>query len=146
MAACTGWISNPAYSEQPQTINSQINDISALRGVTPILFLEILKTRQAPIISFKEPIKGWVRKEHLAELIALSRSQVPCSSVKLLVSSYADLRNSTVGQEAVFMILGFKKGEYPPKLNSIRFDMADDDLQRENDEIVQWAKQELEKK
>jgi len=87
-----------------------------------------------------------VRKEHLAELIALSRSQVPCSSVKLLVSSYADLRNSTVGQEAVFMILGFKKGEYPPKLNSIRFDMADDDLQRENDEIVQWAKQELEKK
>jgi len=62
--------------------------------------------------------RGWVRLSDLPALVALLDSTEPCGSVALSWSSYADPHPSTLGVEAAFLIEGYRRGEYPPGLNS----------------------------
>ena len=126
----------------------EINDISDLGKMTPVDFLNVLKEMQpTEEYIFREPIKNWISKKDLPSLLSLTNSEEPCASVALMSSSYYDTRNhSTVGQEAVFMLEGYRKGTYPPGLNSSFFDDSKEAKEarvKANEEIISWCRSEV---
>jgi hypothetical protein len=125
-----------------------INGMEDLGKMTPVDFLNAIKKGPAnEECIFRVPIKNWITKQDLPDLLALTNSTEPCPSVALISSSYYDTRNhSTVGQEAVFMLEGYRKGEYPPALNSALFDdsrEANEARTKTKDEIVAWCRSQL---
>jgi hypothetical protein len=99
----------------------------------PLEFLSFLE-REASARSFytiDEPLRGWIRREHLPRLMVLIDSTRPCAGVVLSISSYLPLA-STVGNEAAFLIEGFRQGRYPPSLHS------GGDLDARRTEIHRW--------
>lgn len=84
----------------------------------PLSFLEFLQqTRWRSSYVVDEPISQWVKREHLPALIRLLNSKLPCRAVVLTASSKM-INGSTIGDEAAFLIQGFRAGAYPPALNS----------------------------
>ncbi|MBU8869790.1 MAG: hypothetical protein KOO60_02835 [Gemmatimonadales bacterium] len=86
----------------------------------PLELLELLKTWSspnwtAPIIPF-----GWVKESDLPALMGLLDSTEPCANVQNPISSFIDSTQSTVGNEAAYLIEGFRNDRYPPRLNSTR--------------------------
>jgi len=75
--------------------------------------------------------ENWVKEEDLPELMMLLDSTEQCANVNRSVSSWIDFEPSTVGNEAAYLIEGFRKGRYPPGLNSTR-------PRPNKDEIRQW--------
>jgi len=63
---------------------------------------------------------NWVKEDDLPELMALLDSTEQCSNVKSAMSSWIDFEPSTIGNEAAYLIKGFREGRYPPGLNSTR--------------------------
>jgi hypothetical protein len=63
---------------------------------------------------------AWVKEDDLPELMELLDSTEPCANVKSALSSYIDVESSTVGNEAAYLIEGYRTGRYPPRLNSTR--------------------------
>ena len=104
-----------------------------LHGSDPLKLLEILKQDGSPwsVLSISEPVENWVKEKDLPTLIFLLDSLEPCASVMSVKSSFLPER-STVGEQAAFLILGFRAGMYPPDLHSGR--MAPD----VKDEIRAW--------
>jgi len=84
----------------------------------PLDLLELLKTWEsadwlAPHFPF-----GWVKETDLPSLVALLDSTEPCANVRSMVSSVIIRERSTVGNEAAYLIEGFRKDRYPPGLVS----------------------------
>ena len=80
--------------------------------------LELLKTWAsndwlAPQFPF-----GWVEESDLPGLVALLESTEPCANVRSMISSVIIRERSTVGNEAAYLIEGFRKDRYPPGLVS----------------------------
>jgi hypothetical protein len=63
----------------------------------------------------------WVSEEDLPELIGLVDSRDPCPHVVSVYSSYLPRERSFVGQEALFLVEGYRQGYYPPALHSRGF-------------------------
>ncbi len=91
-----------------------------LRGSDPSKLLELLTNGNFPgAVLGIEPFRNWVQEKDLPKFILLLDSPVPCASVMdIRSSSWPGV--STVGEQAAFMILGFRKGWYPPDLHSGR--------------------------
>ena len=85
------------------------------------IFFDLDGTLLAPgaVLTIGEPVRNWVQEKDLPRLILLLDSPVPCASVMSTRSSFWP-GVSTVGEQAAFMILGFRKGWYPPDLHSGR--------------------------
>ena len=77
---------------------------------------------------------GWIRESDLEALVQLVGSREPCDHVVSSVSSRLPDSRSFVGQEALFLIEGYRTGRYPPRLHSIGF------YQEKKDEILAWWK------
>jgi hypothetical protein len=92
-----------------------------LKGSDPAKLLELLTNGNFPgaVLTIGEPVRNWVQEKDLPRLILLLDSPVPCASVMSTRSSFWP-GVSTVGEQAAFMILGFRKGWYPPDLHSGR--------------------------
>ena len=71
---------------------------------------------------------AWVKESDVSSLISLLASDEPCANVCRAISSFMDCNTSTVGREAAFIIEGFRRGEYPPDLNSGRAHLNKDDI------------------
>jgi len=100
----------------------------------PMEFLSLLKNKShdpCPTYVIHGVTGDWVKEEHLAELISLLGSDQPCANVCRTISSFMDCSISTVGQEAAFIVEGFRRCEYPPDLNSGR-------ARLDKDEIFTW--------
>jgi hypothetical protein len=97
-----------------------------LWGISPVEFLKALKMERSTTDEylFREPIKNWISKRDLPGLLALADSQEPCASVALQTSSVRNSQGSTLGQEALFLLEGYRTGEYPPAPNSGGYDPA----------------------
>jgi hypothetical protein len=117
--------------------DSTIHDLSGLKGETPIQFLTRLQQRRYTFYTFDGPLKNWITQKDLPALLSLTGSKAPCSSVVLLISNQLPTQDSTVGQEALFMIEGYRKGEYPPSVAS--FSPITD-----SEELMQWAQSQME--
>ena len=109
-----------------------------LWAFTPVEFLDYLKTTKPPawgVYTIVEPLKGWVRKEHIPALIALLDSQQRCIPVVHAKSSFLP-DTSTVGREAATMITGYRDGEYPSALH------AEHTRVKRKEELRAWWEQE----
>jgi hypothetical protein len=120
-------------------VTPNIHGIEDLHGISPVGWLNHLKLRQSPIYTFWNPIKGWIQPKDLPALLSLIDSKETCASVCLSASNYATTKNSTIGQEALFMLGGLRKGEYPPALNSMIYEVDRKDL-------IAWARSQLKQK
>ncbi|MCB1634964.1 MAG: hypothetical protein KDI51_10275 [Xanthomonadales bacterium] len=76
------------------------------------------------IYTIEAPLRGWVQRDDVAELINLIDSTQPCSGVVLAVSSRLRV-HSTLGDEAAFLVEGYRQGRYPPGLTSVGMDDGD---------------------
>lgn len=81
--------------------------------------LELLK--EYPVLyCVEEDHEGWVKEADLAGLVELLDSSEPCANVISSRSSFIDFEPSTIGNEAAYLIEGYRRGKYPPRLNSTR--------------------------
>ena len=92
-----------------------------LKTTTPAKLLDLLVNGNHPgaVLTVSEPVEHWVQEKDLPRLMLLLDSPVPCASVASSKSS--DWPGvSTLGDQAAFLIQGFRKGMYPPELHSGR--------------------------
>lgn len=101
---------------------------------SPLEFLEFLQARYDDVArepnaflpySVRGTHCGWIRESDIPRLMKLVDSTSPCLPVKKLISSFLSMQPSTIGQEAAFLVEGFRcdvegvgYGGYPPRLNS----------------------------
>jgi len=78
------------------------------------------------------PDSNWIKPEHIPGLINLMDSKEPCRPVLSIYSSTLPTKLSTTGDEAIFLIQGFRKKRYPPEPNSRTYSP------KERKEILQW--------
>lgn len=85
----------------------------------PMMFLESLKTfdNRLHTYIFSHHLKNWVTEEDVPELLALLDSKEPCAGVMYEASGSVPGR-STVGDQAAFLVEGFRTRLYPPSLYS----------------------------
>ena len=88
--------------------------------IDPIGFIAILKEHKDGWITVGQAPIGWIKKHHVEQLMTLIDSKDPAVPVVSIISSYLPFKErSTVGNEAMFLIEGFRKGRYPPGLCSV---------------------------
>jgi len=91
-------------------------------SINPLEFLDILKQHPNSIYSLVLAVPdGWIKYDHVKELVKYIDLEEPCARVVSGLSSYLPQKQSTVGNEAIFLIEGFLKGYYPPSLHSESF-------------------------
>ena len=97
--------------------------------MTPLEFFEQLKVAPfVPVTVYDPPPEGWITRGHVVELMKFIDSEDPASYVLSALSSYIPFGQvSTVGNEACFLIEGYRNKSYPPFLCSIHYHVADPD-------------------
>ena len=99
----------------------------------PLAFLEMLTRRPNAPCWLSQAPEGWIKKEHVEYLLRQINSPEPAAPVVSLFSSYDPREEtSTVGNEAMFLIEGFRKQRYPPGLCSVYH------FEGEPDEFRKW--------
>jgi len=78
------------------------------------------------------PPDDWIKPEHIPGLINLINSQEPCRPVTTIQSSTIPTKLSTIGDEAMFLIEGFREKRYPPWPNSQTYSS------KERKAMLQW--------
>ena len=86
----------------------------------PFDLLDLLKRWDSNFWVSPIPPFGWVKESDLPALVELLDSSEPCASVQSMLSSLVDTTRSNVGNEAAYLIEGFRNDRYPPRLNSTR--------------------------
>ncbi|HKS58137.1 MAG TPA: hypothetical protein VJS12_22770 [Steroidobacteraceae bacterium] len=83
--------------------------------LSPPQLLEVLEGRntEGGMAFVAASRRGWVKEEHLPALMELLDSPTECLPVMHEKSSTIP-RRSTIGQEAAFMVEGYRAGTYPP--------------------------------
>jgi hypothetical protein len=130
-------------------VSPEIHSLSDLGGLTPVQFLSVLKEKKYPEYTFWTKFKHWISKKDVPSLLLLVNSKDTCASVALSSSSYYSSQTSTVGHEALFMLEGYRKEEYPPGLNSLWVDDPNetkevkDAVKKANEELIQWCRNQI---
>lgn len=89
---------------------------------TPIEFLDELKKNPDKEVTIMQAPDDWIKKEHVEELIKNVDSTEPAAPLVSVISSYYPFnQSSTVGNEALFLIEGYRAGTYPPALCSVYY-------------------------
>ena len=133
---------SPCFAEDV-TVESASADSRSLEflkdfdwSVTPPLnFLELLKKHAGAIAVIKsgnKPPKDWVTNKDVKKLIGLVDSKTLAAPVVSEGCPFMPSGCSTVGNEAMFLIEGYRKGAYPPTLCSIY------DFKGDPDECKRW--------
>ena len=89
---------------------------------TPVEFLNDLRTHpDRPVLILNAPA-GWITAPDVRLLIQQIDSPDPAAPVVSPVSSYWPTNeSSTIGNEALFLIEGYRAGRYPPALCSVYY-------------------------
>ncbi len=101
-------------------ITSQAVTAVDLQSSGAAALLEHLQLRKKGVYTVDRPIDDWVVASDVDYLIDLVDSKKACMSVALSYSSTVRAK-STVGDEAAFLVEGFKAGRYPPGLSSRKY-------------------------
>jgi hypothetical protein len=104
--------------------------------MNPLEFLHSLEKNTGVVTTILFAPDGWIKSEHVSELIKLVDSKKPCAAVVSALSSFLPAGGSTVGNEAMFLIDGYKCGKYPPALYS-----AGGTVNRNPEEYKKWWKE-----
>ena len=89
---------------------------------SPVELLELLTKEKYGIYSPMSVPKDWITEDDVRELVKFVDSKKICASVVSPLSSYLPTGESTVGNEAIFLIEGFLQERYPPSLHSEVFE------------------------
>lgn len=102
--------------------------------VSPMMWLRILQSNpETPYILSSFPPKDWLKEKHVKQLMRYINSTKLASPVVHVISSYYPFnQTSAVGNEAIFLITGFKEGRYPPALCSVYY------FNTTSEEITNW--------
>jgi len=96
-------------------------------------FLEDLTRYPGQIVSVFDPPEGWITQADAEAFMQQIDSDEPAASVVSPISSYMPFNeNSTVGNEAMFLLEGYRTGRYPPALSSLYY------FRPNRTEIRQW--------
>ena len=89
---------------------------------SPLDFLDDLRMRpHLPVMVLSVP-DGWITRDDAAMLMQEIDSEIPAAPVVSPLSSYCPLEEpSTVGNEALFLLEGYRTGRYPPRLCSLYY-------------------------
>jgi len=89
--------------------------------VTPMEFINILKVKKQGFVTVGQAPKSWIKYEDVKQLMELIDSQEPVVPVVAIISSYlpGPGRMSTLGNEAMFLIEGYRNDRYPCGICSI---------------------------
>lgn len=100
---------------------------------SPKALLQYLVNNAAlhPRYSIDEPVTCWIRREDIPYLVGRLDSRTPSLSVALRISSRIRT-DSTEGDEALFLIEGFRAGRYPPSIAS------EPTEQSQREEVKRW--------
>jgi hypothetical protein len=121
-----------ALSATPEEVpmGERMDDGFDWQNKGPLEFLEMLKSGplegvQFPCFTVWGVHRGWIQRGDIGSLLALGKSTEPCLAVVMGTSSFLPIEPSTVGQEALFMVLAYLEGEqgwvyggYPARLTS----------------------------
>ena len=106
------------------------------KASNPEEFIEFLKDHIHPLgfytINDDVQIDNWIKEEHIPKLMELVDSKESCLHVVSTYSSTLPFKLSTVGNEAIFLIQGFRKNRYPPRPTSMNISLS------EKEEILKW--------
>ena len=109
------------------TIGALANDVRSqevpaydYKAHSAVEFLQFLKSVPKQDFVVTEAPRNWITEKDVAVLVIHVHSTERCASVRSEYSSYIG-PSSTVGREAAFLIEGYRKGKYPPELNSVKF-------------------------
>ena len=87
--------------------------------LTPLDFLEKLKYQGNTWVTiWNNPPNDWIKEEHIHELIKHIESKEKSAFVVSALSSYLPSGSSAVGDEAMYLINGYRNKKYPPSLYS----------------------------
>lgn len=119
----SGCISSEKAEEKPVAPEQNFTTFQDWSKIDPLDFIEILKyAPETPLEILEGPPSDWIKEQHVSELMTLIDSQEPASPVVSLLSSYYPFnQTSTVGNEAMFLIEGYRTGRYPPRLSSLYY-------------------------
>jgi len=110
LCAVLGWACTPS---------GQYRADAAWYEGTPFTLLSILVSHPATGYPVRRAREEFVRVEHLPGLVNLLDSPTPCAAVLLPEGGEFPARYSTVGNEAAFLIEGYRAGRYPPRPSSL---------------------------
>jgi hypothetical protein len=117
------------------------------KKMTPIRFLQSLKNPYLTcvIIDYNQKISGWIKDEHLKELIQLLDSREKAIPVYESYNTDCTQYTSTIGIEALYMLEGFREGIYPPNrcsLGNYKSNSNEHNINFENrkKDILDWLK------
>lgn len=124
--AAIGWVSQQHRIPPPE---SPVGEDLDWARTDPLALLELLKSRPGiPLTIASTPPPDWITEEYVRQLMPVIDSPEPAAPVVSVLSSYYPFNeSSTVGNEAMFLIEGFRRGRYPPALCSIYYFDADPD-------------------
>ena len=108
-------------------------DTFAWQEEGPLEFLALLRQRAKEgswVYTVHGIHVGWLRDSDLKLLMEAVESEEPCAHVVMTVSSYLPPGPSSVGEEALFLLHGYRKGRYPPELHS--------DRHPKKEEMLEW--------
>ncbi len=89
---------------------------------TPIEFLNDLRTHPDEPVMVLDVPEGWITHEDAGLLMQEIDSEEPAAPVVSPISSYWPYnQTSTVGNEALFLLEGYRAGQYPPELCSLYY-------------------------
>ncbi len=117
--------SNSSKKKSVELVQPLIFDFKSQSSLDFISLLIRMNMFGGACYTFKETIKGWVKREDIPVLLLLLDSNEPCANVCSQFSSHLDQTPSTVGQEVLFIINGYITGRYPPGLNSTKNHLFD---------------------
>lgn len=97
-------------------------DPSFFRDHSPLVFLKDLRTYPGRPVLVLEVPADWITREDAAALMQMIGSEEPAAPVVSALSSYFPFnQTSTVGNEAMFLLEGYRTGRYPPALCSLHY-------------------------
>jgi hypothetical protein len=102
--------------------NLSMGDSCYFETHTPIEFLnDLLMHPDLPVMVLDVP-EGWITREDAGLLMQEIYSDEPAAPVVSAISSYWPFnQTSTVGNEALFLLEGYRTGKYPPDLCSLYY-------------------------
>ena len=101
-------------------------DVCYFETHTPIEFLDDRRTHPDEPVMVMDVPEGWITHEDTGHLMQEIGSGEPAAPVVSPLSSYwPDNQTSTVGNEALFLLEGYRTGRYPPDLCSLYYFKAD---------------------
>lgn len=129
----TVFFATASFSEDSPLISREFD----WSEISPLEFLSILKYQEGSVLFLHysdHPPEGWIKEEHVKELMRFVDSNEPAAPVLSKKGIKLPIYTSSVGNEAMYLIEGYRSKEYPPRLCSVYY------FEPDREEYKSWWK------